>query len=100
MARNKTHTPKVLGNALRNFELEEHELDETHPWDEFLKAAAFAIRSTHHTTLQASTAQLLVFGRDMFLPEQFVADWTRIRLNKQKSINKSNERKKFEKNSI
>jgi len=57
MARNKTHTPKVLGNALRNFELEEHELDETHPWDEFLTAAAFAIRSTHHTTLQASPAQ-------------------------------------------
>ena len=28
----------------------------------------------------------------MFLPVQFVADWTRIRVNKQKSINKSNER--------
>ena len=37
--------------------VEEHELDETHPWDEFLTAAAFAIRSTHHTTLQASPAQ-------------------------------------------
>ena len=36
MARNKTHTPKVLGNALRNFELEERELDQTNPWDEFL----------------------------------------------------------------
>ena len=66
----------MLGNALRNFELEERELDETNPWDEF----AFAIRSTHHTILQASPAQL-VFGRDMFLPVQFVADWTRIRVN-------------------
>ena len=30
---------QVLGNALRNFELEERELDETNPWDEFLTAA-------------------------------------------------------------
>jgi hypothetical protein len=70
---------QVIGNALRNFELENRELDEHQPWDEFLSSAAFAIRSTHHTTLGASPAQL-VFNRDMFLPVQFVADWTRIRL--------------------
>jgi hypothetical protein len=81
---------QVLGNALRNFELEERELDKTNPWDEFLTAAAFAIRSTHHTTLQASPAQL-VFGRDMFLPITFVADWTRIHQQRKKVMEKSNQ---------
>ena len=66
---------QVLGNILRNFEIEKLELDEQNPWDEFLSLAAFAIRSTHHTTLGASPAQL-VFNRDMFLPIQFVADWS------------------------
>jgi hypothetical protein len=82
---------QVLGNGLRNFEIEKRELDEHQPWDEFLSSAAFAIRSTHHTTLGASPAQL-VFNRDMFLPIQFVADWTNIRLKRQKEINKSNSR--------
>jgi hypothetical protein len=82
---------QVLGNVMRAFELEERELDQSNPWDEFLTAAAYAIRSTHHTTLQASPAQL-VFGRDMLLPVKFVADWTRIHLRKQQIINKSNER--------
>lgn len=81
---------QVLGNALRAFELEERDLDESNPWDEFLTAAAYAIRSTHHTTLQASPAQL-VFGRDMLLPVKFVADWTRIAARKQDIINKSND---------
>ena len=82
---------QVLGNAFRNFEIENRELDEQNPWDEFLSSAAFAIRSTHHTTLGASPAQL-VFNRDMFLPIQYVADWARIRLKRQKGINKSNVR--------
>jgi hypothetical protein len=80
---------QVLGNALRNFEIDKQELDEHNPWDEFLSSAAFAIRSTHHTTLGASPAQL-VFNRDMFLPIQYVADWTRIRQRRQKEINRSN----------
>ena len=82
---------QVLGNALRNFEIEQQELDDQNPWDEFLSAAAFAIRSTHHTTLEASPAQL-VFQRDMFLPVKYVANWTNIQLQRQKRINYSNER--------
>jgi len=80
---------QVLGNALRTFELEERELDISNPWDKFLTAAAYAIRSTHHTTLQASPAQL-VFQRNMLLPVKFVADWTQITVRKQNIINKSN----------
>ena len=80
---------QVLGNALRTFELEERELDPTDPWDEFLTATAYAIRSTHHTTYKASPAQL-VYGRDMLLPAQYLADWAQIRKQKQTSINESN----------
>jgi hypothetical protein len=52
---------------LRIFELEEQLLDEQNPWSRFLSAAAFSIRSTYHTTLEATPGQL-VFGRDMVLP--------------------------------
>jgi len=68
---------QVLGDALRTFELEEQDLDETDPWTPFLAATAFAIRSTCHTTLGTTPAQL-VFQRDMILPMKFQADWMRM----------------------
>ncbi len=52
---------QVLGDMLRTFELEERELDPDNPWSEFLTAVGYAIRSTYHTTLEATPAQL-VFG--------------------------------------
>jgi len=82
---------QVLGDMLRTFELEERELDETDPWSEFLSAAAYAIRSTVHTTLEASPAQL-VYGRDMFLPIKFEADWQRIRNRRQAEMTRNNNR--------
>ncbi len=45
--------------------------------------------SMYHTVLRASPGQLL-FGRDMVLPIQFEADWARIKLQKQETIDKSN----------
>ncbi len=80
---------QVLGNALRTFELEKRELDDKEPFEPFLTATAYAIRSTYHTTLQATQGQL-VFGRDMILPVQFKANWASIALRKQERINKSN----------
>ena len=65
-------TNQVLGNMLRTYELEEKELNLKDPFSSFLSAAAYAIRSTYHTTLEATPAEL-VFGRNMFLPEQFKA---------------------------
>ncbi len=53
---------QVVEDALRTFELEEVDLDDTNPWEPFLVAAAYAIRSTFHTTLGASPAHL-VFGK-------------------------------------
>ena len=82
---------QVLGNALRSFELEERELDEIEPWASFLAAASYAIRSTYHTTLEATPAQL-VYGRDMLLPVTFKADWARIKNKRQTEINRNNAR--------
>jgi transposase InsO family protein len=80
---------QVVEDALRTFELEEVDLDENNPWEPFLVAAAFAIRSTFHTTLGATPAQL-VYGRDMILPVRFQADWTAIQQRRQKEINRNN----------
>jgi hypothetical protein len=44
---------------------------------------AFGVRSTFHTTLQASPGQL-VFGRDMIHDVRFQENWDRIKNNKQK----------------
>jgi hypothetical protein len=80
-----------MGNVLRPFELEERELYPYDPSNEFLQACAFGIRSTFHTTLQASPDQL-VFGRDMIHDIRFQANWDRIKNNKQKIIANSNKR--------
>ena len=60
------------------------------PWSEVLASVAYAIRSTYHTTLQATPAQL-VFGRDMIYPIQYIAEWDLIRQRKQKLIDKNNQ---------
>jgi hypothetical protein len=86
---------QTLGNALRTFELEEQELDEKRPWDPFLSATAWAIRSTYHTVLEATPGQL-VFGRDMVLPIKFKADWARIITRKQNQINRDNARENLQ----
>lgn len=54
-----------------------YELNEEDPWSELFSAAAFAIHSTYHTTLEAMQPAQLVFGRDMLLPVCFKADWRR-----------------------
>jgi hypothetical protein len=59
---------------LRTAEIDGREMDEKDPWGPSLSSAAYAIRSTLHTTLKATPGQL-VFGRDMALPIKFMADW-------------------------
>jgi hypothetical protein len=76
---------------LRSFELEERELDQDDPWNVFVHACAFCIRSTFHTSLQASPGKL-VCGRDMIHDVGFQANWDRIKNNKQKIIPSSNKR--------
>ena len=50
---------QVIGNMIRTFELQDNYLDEKDPWSGILQATAFAVRSTYHTTLQKTPAQLV-----------------------------------------
>jgi hypothetical protein len=54
----------------------------------FLQSFTLDIRSTYHTTLQAT----LMFGRDMILNIAFRANWGQIQKRKQDIINKSNQK--------
>ena len=63
----------VMGDHIRVMELQNEEVDKTKPFHSMLHTVAYAIRSTYHTTLHASPAQL-VYGRDMFLPIKFKAN--------------------------
>jgi hypothetical protein len=80
-------TPNV-GSLIRSFQLQDTPYyDPDDPWGGILMAVAFAIRSTYHTTLQATPGQL-VFGRDMVLNVQHSTDWTAIKARKQQIIRK------------
>jgi hypothetical protein len=63
----------MLNDALITAEVDDRELDDRNPWGPFLSSAAYSIHSNFHTTLKATPGQLL-FGRDMVLPTNFVAD--------------------------
>ena len=80
---------QVIANLVRTFDLQNNYLDKEDPWAGILAATAFAVRSTYHTTLQATPGQL-VFGRDMILNTPFIADWEAIRRRKQELIDKNN----------
>jgi hypothetical protein len=76
---------------LRTAEIDGREMDEKYPWGPFLSSAAYAIRSTFHTTLKSTPGQL-VFGRDMVLPIKFMADWGAIEQQRQKEMGHNNRR--------
>jgi O-phosphoseryl-tRNA(Cys) synthetase len=71
---NRSHNPqanavieqgqKVAEDILRSFDIEKENLEEDNPFKYFLQSTAWAIRSTYHTTLQATSCQL-GFRRDM-----------------------------------
>jgi hypothetical protein len=84
------HAHQTLGNLIRTFQLQDKPYyDPDDSWGGILAAVAFALRSTYHTTLQA-TPGLLVFGRDMVLNVQHLTDWTAIKARKQQIIHKNN----------
>ena len=80
---------QTIGNMVRTFELEKFYLDEDDPWKGILSATAFAVRATIHTTLQKTQTQL-IFGRDMILNVNHVANWEHIKQRKQRLIEKNN----------
>jgi hypothetical protein len=84
------HTHQMLGNLIKSFQLQDKPYnDPDDPWGGILVAIAFALRSTYHTTLQATPGQL-IFGRDMVLNVQHLTDWTVIKARKQQIIHKNN----------
>jgi acyl-[acyl carrier protein]--UDP-N-acetylglucosamine O-acyltransferase len=66
-------------------------MDEKDSWGPFLSSAAYALRSTLHTTLKATPGKL-VFGRDMVLPIKFMTDWGAIEQQRQKEMGRNNRR--------
>ena len=75
---------QTIGNIISKFDLSN--IVNNNPWSGILAATMFAVHSTYHTTLQASTIQL-VFGRDGILNIKHVSDWENIRQLKQEQIN-------------
>ena len=55
---------QTLHNMLRTFDLQLQEFDPIEPWQGYLSTVAYSIRSTYHTTMKATPAEL-VYGRDM-----------------------------------
>jgi hypothetical protein len=76
---------------LRAFEAENQPMDESDPWSGILSAAAWAVRSACHATLQSTPGQS-VFGRDMIWDTAHVADWQHIKQREQMLIDKNNKR--------
>ena len=84
------HAHQMLRNLIRSFKLQDNlYLDTDNPWSGILTAALFAMHSMYHTTLFAMPGQH-IFGRDMILNMQYLADWTAIKAHKQQLICKNN----------
>ena len=74
---------QTLGNIIRTFELHQDQEVTQDSWEGILSAAMFSLRSTYHTTTQATPMQL-VFRRDAILNLKFKADWNYFKQRKQK----------------
>ena len=84
------HVHQMLRNLIRSFKLQDNPyLDSDDLWLGILTAASFAMHSTYHTTLCTMPGQQ-IFGRDMILNMQSLADWTVIKARKQELIHKKN----------
>merc|ERR1712122_112198 len=79
---------QTIGQLIRTMEVQDTD-NINNPFKGILSAVCFAIRTTVHTTLQATPSQL-VFGRDHILNIKFQANWKNICNQKQKLINKDN----------
>ena len=78
---------QVLADGLVTFDLEGKQIneDKEDPFDEYLTAVLYAIRSLYHQSHGHSSAPL-VFSRDMFSAVSTDIDWNAIKENKQIEI--------------
>eukprot|EP00957_Ditylum_brightwellii_P013982 1055109-Ditylum_brightwellii.AAC.1 len=75
---------------IRSFEVHSTDIDEKDPWTGILSAVRFSTKATVHTTMQATSMQL-VFGRDAILNVKHEADWSYIKQRSKDLIRKNNE---------
>ena len=75
---------QTLGNMIRTYDLENFEFDYDDPWSQILSNCAWAIRSTAHSILDATPAQI-VFGRDMLFDLSFTTNFKDLINKKQKA---------------
>ena len=80
---------QVVGSMLKTKDLVNIEFDELDMWSPILASVAYAIRCSHHSTLNATPGQL-VFGRDMLLDLKFEPNYEEMWAKKQKRINYDN----------
>ena len=80
-------THGVIGNMLRTANLDKGTTVTEDDVGDFLSNAAWAIRSTHHTVLNASPGAA-IFGRDMLFDIPYVVDWTKVGLRRQARVDK------------
>jgi hypothetical protein len=73
---------QVIGNLLHSSHLVAHNLATISAQQEVLMPVMWAINTTFHTTLKASSAQL-AFNCDMILPMSFATNWDAINSRKQ-----------------
>ena len=64
---------QTIGNILRTFQVNNHKLEQDDQWSRILSVVILAMRSTVHTTTQATPMQL-VFGRDAIMNLMFDAN--------------------------
>ena len=81
----------VLGDMMRTSRLDMAETITPESVDDFITNAAWAIRSTYHTVLQASPGAA-VFGRDMLFDIPHLTDWTAIGKRRQELEDRNNNR--------
>ena len=81
----------VIGDMIRTFDTSTINESDKDPFEGFVSAICWAIRSTYHTTLKATPGQL-VFGRDMIFNIRHEADWQLIRERKRARIEENNAR--------
>ncbi len=85
------HIHAVVMNMLRTAEIDMANSVKTSDIDVFLSDAAWAIRSTYHTVLNASPGAA-IFGQDMLFSIQFIADWKKIGEHRQLLTDRNTDR--------
>ena len=81
----------VLGNMMRTSGLDMDVTVTADSIDQFIVDAAWAIRSTYHTVLEASPGAA-IFGRDMLFDIPYLADWNAVGRRRKRLVQINNDR--------